>query len=71
MAIDSDPLIDWERRADGKTHRLIPGVHFDRAPKLVRKAAGMWALRHGHRCLSEIDDTGAVLIRLVPKGERV
>lgn len=70
MAIDSDPLVDWERRANGKTYRLVRGEHFDRDPKLVRKAAGMWAMRHGYRCLSDLDGD-AITVRFVPKVGKV
>ena len=70
MAIDSDPFIDWPSRANGKPHRLTQGTHFDRDPRLVRKSAGMWALRHGYRCLSDMDET-SVTVKFVPKSETV
>lgn len=68
--ISADPLVDWERRADGRTHTLRSGTHYTRDPKLVRKAAGMWAHRHGYRCLSRHTDT-TVTVRFVPKTEKV
>ena len=68
--LKADPFIDWESRADGTTHLLVRGEHYDREPKLVRKAAGMWAHRHGYRCLSRHTDE-AVSVLFVPKGRRV
>jgi hypothetical protein len=62
----ADPFIDWSKRADGRTHVLRKGTHYDRDPKLVRKAAAMWAHRHGYRCLSRHTDA-TVSVRLVPK----
>jgi hypothetical protein len=67
----ADPRIDWQRRADGRTHTLRPGKHFHRQPEQVRKAAGMWAHRHGLRCLSQITAAGAVRVKFVPKTEKV
>jgi hypothetical protein len=55
MGLESDPLIDWARMTDGQTHQLTRGRHFSRDWRLVRKAAGMWAHRHGYRCLTETD----------------
>lgn len=66
----ADPFIEWQKRADGKTHTLVRGEHYTRDPKLVRKAAAMWAHRHGFRCLSRHTDT-QVMVRLVPKQGRV
>lgn len=59
MALESDPLIDWARMTNGQPHVLVSGEHFSRDWKLVRKAAGMWAHRHGYRCLTEYSDNGA------------
>ena len=68
MALESDPLIDWARMTDERPHVLVRGTHFTRDWRLVRKAAGMWAHRHGYRCLTEYDAEGATLTaRFVPR----
>jgi hypothetical protein len=66
----ADPFIDWQSRADGRVHTLTKGTHYDRDPRLVRKAAAMWAHRHQFRCLSRHTDT-TVTVRLVPKQDAV
>lgn len=66
MALESDPLIDWARMTDDRPHALVSGEHFSRDWRLVRKAAGMWAHRHGYRCLTEYD--GEMLsVKFVPR----
>lgn len=66
----ADPFVNWASRADGKTHVLLKGEHYTRDPKRVRKAAAMWAFRHGYRCVSRhTDDT--VSVRFVPKQDAV
>lgn len=68
MALDADPLIDWARMTDERPHVLVGGEHFSRDWRLVRKAAGMWAHRHGFRCLTEYDTDGATLsVQFVPR----
>jgi hypothetical protein len=68
MALESDPLIDWARLTDEQPHALVAGTHFSRNWKLVRKAAGMWAHRHGYRCLTDYDAGSATLsVRFVPR----
>ena len=66
----ADPRLDWAKRADGRTHVLRKGKHYEREPLLVRKSAAMWAHRHGFSCYSRhTDDT--VTVRLVPKRKPV
>jgi len=61
-----DPLIDWARMTDGGRHELRLGEHFSRDWRKVRKAAGMWAHRHGYRCLTEyVGET--LTIQFVPR----
>ena len=68
MALDSDALIDWARMTDGRSHGLVAGTHYTRDWKLVRKAAGMWAHRHGFRCLTEYDPGSETLsVQFVPR----
>lgn len=72
MPLDSDPQIDWAKRADGKPHRLVRGKHYTRDALLVRKSAGMFAHRHGLRCLTEISPDGGVLtVKFTEKTRRV
>lgn len=72
MPLDSDPQIDWAKRADGKPHRLVRGKHYTRDVLLVRKSAGMYANRHGFSCLTEISpDGGVVTVKFTPKQGKV
>lgn len=70
MALDSDPQIDWRSRTDGKTHTLRLGVHYEREPEKVRRAASMWAQRNGFRALTEIG-ADSVSIRFTPRTGKV
>jgi hypothetical protein len=67
MPIGSDPLIDWARMTDGGSHELRSGTHFSRDWRLVRKAAGMWAVRHGYRCLTEFDGSETLTVKFQPR----
>lgn len=72
MALDSDPMIDWDRRADGNDHTLVEGTHFTRDVTKVRRAANMWALRNDLRCLSEISaDRRKITVRFVKRTGKV
>ena len=66
MPLDSDPLIDWAAMTDERPHVLLRGEHFERDTALVRKAAGMWASRHGYRCLTEMD-SARLVVRFEPR----
>jgi len=54
MPTDQDPYIDWAVMTDERPHVLVKGRDYDRDTRLVRKAAGMWASRHGFRCLTDM-----------------
>ena len=72
MALDSDPVIDWRTRADGKEHVLVAGTHYTRTPDKVRRAASMWGLRHDLRALTEIDTAkGTISVKFVPRSGKV
>lgn len=65
-------MIDWDRRADGKEHRLVYGEHFTREPAKVRRAANMWALRHELRCLTDISEDGSeIIVKFVKRTGKV
>jgi hypothetical protein len=67
-----EPQIDWESRADGEPHLLLLDTHYSRDVRLVRRAAGMWALRHGFRCLTDISaDPSGLIVRFLPKTGKV
>lgn len=70
MALNSDAVIDWRARADGKPHTLVHGKHYTRDESKVRRAASMWGLRNGLRALTEIGD-GQIIIRFVPRKGKV
>jgi hypothetical protein len=65
LALDSDPdpIIDWAARNDGQTHRLVPGKHFTRNHRLVRRSASIWATRNGRSMSSRLQPDGSILIR--------
>jgi hypothetical protein len=72
MPLDSDPMIDWAKRADGEPHKLVRGKHYQRDAELVRKSAGMYATRHRLRCLTEIGTDGSsITVRFIPQREKV
>lgn len=62
-----DPWIDWAKMTDERSHELSHGTHFSRNWKLVRKAAGMWAHRHGYRCETEYDGSATLTVRFLPR----
>lgn len=66
MPLDSDPIIDWAKWTDERPHVLVRGDDFARDVRKVRKAAGMWAHRHGYRCLTETTDARLV-VQFVPR----
>lgn len=70
MALNSDAVIDWRKRADGAPHTLVRGTHYTRGEDLVRRAASMWALRHDLRALTEIGED-QITVRFVPRTGKV